>query len=752
MSGVTYANVPYGEHEFQVRAVEPGRHRRRDAGHARVGERPHDGAGRRDPHRPGRADHRHRPRSFTFRADDPAAHVPVLARRRHRRCRAARPRPTRTCCRVPTTRSRSCRPSRTCSSTPSRCSGSGRSATWPRLRPRSTPARPPPPSPRTPRSRSRRPTTRRSRPSRTSARSTAPPFSSCDSPVELSGLELGEHTLAVRASDVSGNADATPATHTWTVADATTIDSGPAALSDSADATFTFSAFAAGVPFQCSLDGEPFASCSSPLALTRPGRRRPRARGPGRHRRAERVGRDARVLRVDDRDPGRARHDDRRRAGRGHGRDDRDCSSSPPARPDVDVRVLARRRRLRPVRLGRSSTPPSTGGLHRFEVRAVDAGGSADALAGGPRVDRRPGAGDHDPLRPAGVDREYRRAQFEFASNEPDATFECSLDGGASWGSCDASTQYTDVAVGDHELLVRAEDALRQRRRRRPPCTAGPCGRCPRRRSTRAPTRRPRAAARPSRSPPTRPGATFECRLDDAATFTPCASPRTYTDLAVEEHDLLVRALDADGNPDPTPAEYELGDRRGPAARHDRPRARRRRPRARARRSRSRRPSPALTYECSLDGAAFSQCASPKTYSGLPLGEHTLRVQVFSPTSIVEQVPDTHTWTVVDLTAPATTIELAPAAVTGSATATFAFSSEAGATFECSLDGGGYAPCDSPAPAHRPGARRPRPRGARRRRRRQRRRRRRRGTSGPSWRRPTHARPRPGARARRDER
>jgi hypothetical protein len=51
----------------------------------------------------------------------------------------------------------------------------------------------------------------------------------------------------------------------------------------------------------------------------------------------------------------------------------------------------------------------------------------------------------------------------------------------------------------------------------------------------------------------TEQNSTFECSLDDAA-FTPCSSPATYADLARGKHVFRVRATDAAGNTDPTPA------------------------------------------------------------------------------------------------------------------------------------------------------------------------------------------------------
>jgi DNA-binding beta-propeller fold protein YncE len=48
--------------------------------------------------------------------------------------------------------------------------------------------------------------------------------------------------------------------------------------------------------------------------------------------------------------------------------------------------------------------------------------------------------------------------------------------------------------------------------------------------------------------------ASFECKLDDAPTFTPCTSPTTYTDLSYGRHIFRVKAIDGAGNTDATPS------------------------------------------------------------------------------------------------------------------------------------------------------------------------------------------------------
>jgi hypothetical protein len=47
---------------------------------------------------------------------------------------------------------------------------------------------------------------------------------------------------------------------------------------------------------------------------------------------------------------------------------------------------------------------------------------------------------------------------------------------------------------------------------------------------------------------------TYECRLDGATTFTSCPSPVTFSNLTVGTHSLVVRARDAAGNVDESPA------------------------------------------------------------------------------------------------------------------------------------------------------------------------------------------------------
>ena len=55
---------------------------------------------------------------------------------------------------------------------------------------------------------------------------------------------------------------------------------------------------------------------------------------------------------------------------------------------------------------------------------------------------------------------------------------------------------------------------------------------------------------------------------------------------------------------------------------------------------------PAATYQCSLDGAAFAACASPKGYSSLPSGTHAFRVRAVDPAGNTDASPASRSWAV----------------------------------------------------------------------------------------------------------
>ena len=148
-------------------------------------------------------------------------------------------------------------------------------------------------------------------------------------------------------------------------------------------------------------------------------------------------------------------------------------------------------------------------------------------------------------------------AFFSFSSNEAGASFECSLDG-AAFGSCGRDQEFANLTPGLHELLVRAVDS------------SGTPDATPAEYSWRigppiettilsAPDEVSDSTTATFRFSSPAADVTYECALDEAVEnqfFTPCPNPQTYTDLLFGEHEFLVRAVDAAGNVDQTPAEW----------------------------------------------------------------------------------------------------------------------------------------------------------------------------------------------------
>ena len=102
------------------------------------------------------------------------------------------------------------------------------------------------------------------------------------------------------------------------------------------------------------------------------------------------------------------------------------------------------------------------------------------------------------------------------------------------------------------------------------------------------------------------------------------------------------------------------------------------------------------TFECRIDGGAWSACTSPKSYASLADGSHTFQVRATDSAGLTDATPASHTWTV-DTAAPNTTLDDAPADPSNDDAPSFEFSaSEPGATFECKVDAGAWAACSSP--------------------------------------------------------
>jgi Right handed beta helix region len=158
-------------------------------------------------------------------------------------------------------------------------------------------------------------------------------------------------------------------------------------------------------------------------------------------------------------------------------------------------------------------------------------------------------------------------ASFSFSATEAGSSFECKLDSG-SWASCSSPKALSGLTIGAHVFSVRAKDdagnidptpASRSwtvEAEAAPPAeeeslpvdttppdttiSSGPSG------STTATTASFSFVSNEA-------GSSFECKLDGGS-WSGCSSPKALSALAIASHVFSVRAKDAAGNVDPTPA------------------------------------------------------------------------------------------------------------------------------------------------------------------------------------------------------
>jgi len=96
-------------------------------------------------------------------------------------------------------------------------------------------------------------------------------YTAATSPRTYTGLAEGSHTFSVRAIDAAGNVAVTPASYTWTIdqtAPTTTIATKPPLITNSANATFTFTSDDPAATFEGALGAGAFVMVTSPLTFT----------------------------------------------------------------------------------------------------------------------------------------------------------------------------------------------------------------------------------------------------------------------------------------------------------------------------------------------------------------------------------------------------------------------------------------------------------------------------------------------------
>jgi hypothetical protein len=140
------------------------------------------------------------------------------------------------------------------------------------------------------------------------------------------------------------------------------------------------------------------------------------------------------------------------------------------------------------------------------------------------------------------------------------------------------------------------------------------------------------------------PGGGFECRLDSGA-WAACSSPETYEGLAEGTHAFEVRAVDAAGNTDASPAVWIwVIDLTAPESSIDSgPTDPTTQPDATFTFSAD---DPSATFECRLDSGAWAVCVSPETWTGLEPGAHVFEVRALDAAGNADSTPAAYAWTV----------------------------------------------------------------------------------------------------------
>jgi hypothetical protein len=408
-------------------------------------------------------------------------------------------------------------------------------------------------------------------------------WAACASPYEPTVDEDGPWSFEVRATDVAGNVETTPATASWTqdtVKPTVVIDSHPADPSVQSDARFAFSAddeTSASVATECKLDDGDWDACTSPISyddLT-----------DGPHSFAvkaiDQAGNESDEATYDwgvyVNDPPEPEIQDATPtdAGRWSIRTFQAAYSAHAAsvtlaypttvQCSLDGAAWAACPQD-PNRPNRFTATGMTDGDHSFRLRAKDPAGNLS-----PVVERTWTVDTTAPRTsidsaPSGLV-SSRTAEFKLSSNESDATFQCRLDSG-DWQPCNeiqpagassaAEFVLTDLAQGWHTIAVRALDVAKPT----PNVDASPVTR-KWKVDTVVPTAR--ITSGPEDLSPVKdatfafesddPEATFQCKIGVAA-WAPCTSPIKYTDLDEGDQTFLVAAIDPAGNTQAEPAEH----------------------------------------------------------------------------------------------------------------------------------------------------------------------------------------------------
>lgn len=185
---------------------------------------------------------------------------------------------------------------------------------------------------------------------------------------------------------------------------------------------------------------------------------------------------------------------------------------------------------------------------------------------------------------------------------------------------------------------------------------------------------------------------TFRCWVDGGASST-CTSPASFSGFANGSHTIVIQATDAAGNDSSAKSVSFTVDTVAPTL------------------TLTAGPDTfintsgatlefsanetGVSFQCKLDAGTAANCTSPKTYSSLSSGAHTVLITG----SDAAGNPATNSLSVsftVDTTAPTVSIASISSYISTNSLSVSFSSNESNSTFQCKLDSGSYAACTSP--------------------------------------------------------
>jgi large repetitive protein len=366
----------------------------------------------------------------------------------------------------------------------------------------------------------------------------AQPFEPCASPHGYTGLAAGLHTFVVEAT---AGVEVGQASYSWTIdtTSPTVTVTGPPNPSNDTTPSFEFTASEVST-FRCRLDTGAFAACTSPKDYTGI------VAGPHTFvlEATDAAGNEALASygwTIDTTPPTVAitvkPSNPSNNASPSFGFTTTDATS-------IECRLDG------PVFT--SCTSPKqyanlSDGVHTFSVRVTDAAGNAAEASHTWTIETGPPTAALTSAPPSSSN--SSAATFVFSANEP-SSFECTLDD-RGFEQCSSPVTYHGLGDGQHAFRVRARDAVGN---------FSPAVSHTWTIDTTAPettlSSKPKSVTTATAATfafAANETGTFECRLDGAP-FALCASPKRYARLGRRNHRFEVRAIDAVGNADATPA------------------------------------------------------------------------------------------------------------------------------------------------------------------------------------------------------